>query len=185
MVTPRPRQERRQETTTAAPTVNCMSDTCSSWRGVGRSLTIIPAYEGIKTSFAKLFKLNHLSACQKYLSRPELLFGCLLVYQRTDRSSGSTPNPFSSHLFPLTATSFNVSENSTVFSPSPTSDVDATGRKRFVGQFDLVRNESGTDEGMTGALFPFMASHSSTCHLQDRQEARRAVLHHLFPKLLP
>lgn len=83
-------------------------------------------------------------------------------------------NVFSSQSSPPTATNFNMSENSTIFSAVPTSDVDATGRKRFVGKFDLVRKESETDEGMTEAglfmyLFIFLvASHSSACHLQDR-----------------
>lgn len=59
-----------------------------------------PAYKGIKNRLAKLFKLNQeislisLPTVFERECRPELLFGCLLIYQRTDRaarSSWSTP----------------------------------------------------------------------------------------------
>lgn len=39
----------------------------------------------------------------------------------------------SSPLSPLTATIYDMKDNSTVFSPHPTIDVDHAGRKRFVG----------------------------------------------------
>lgn len=55
--TARPQQERRQETTTAAPTLNCMSANCPAWRDSCSSLSF-PAYKGIKNRAAKLVKLD-------------------------------------------------------------------------------------------------------------------------------
>uniref|UniRef100_H3CB19 ABI family, member 3 (NESH) binding protein a n=1 Tax=Tetraodon nigroviridis TaxID=99883 RepID=H3CB19_TETNG len=68
-VTPRPRQERRQGTTTAAPAVNCTSDNCSAW-----------------------------------------------------------------------------SENSTIFSSLPTSDVDATGKKRYIAPHVIYKTDKRPEE---------------------------------------
>lgn len=65
-----------------------------------------PVYKGMNNRLAKLFKLNQeislisLPTAFERESRPELLFGCLLIYQRTDRAARSswniplTPSPF-------------------------------------------------------------------------------------------
>lgn len=58
-------------------------------------------------------------------SAPLLLFPCLL----------------------FTATNYELNDNSTVFSPLPTSDVDVTGRRRFIGE--LVTGRRGGREGRT------------------------------------
>lgn len=90
--TARHRQERRQEISTAAPTVNCMSANCSAWRDVCSSFY---AFKGIKHRAAKLVKLNEeigviiLPTVFESERRPELLFGCLLIDQRTERAARS------------------------------------------------------------------------------------------------
>lgn len=93
--TARPRHERRQETTTAAPTVNCMSANCSAWRDFCSSLSF-PAYKGIKHRASKLVKLDEeigviiLPTVFESERRPELLFGCLLIDQRSERAARSS-----------------------------------------------------------------------------------------------
>lgn len=81
--------------------------------------------------------------------RPEQVFGCLTTDQvqicknedreRCQALLARQTNPSFSLLFPFLGSRFDINENSSIFRPLPTSDVDIMGKKRFVGKTSSVK----------------------------------------------
>lgn len=73
--------------------------------------------------------------------RPEQVFGIDQVQscknedkERCQALLAHHTNPNSSLLFPFLGSHFDINENSSIFRPLPTSEVDIMGKKRFVGK---------------------------------------------------
>lgn len=159
LATAKPRQERRQETTTYPPLITSTTHHCIYLK---RKVTLFERFYHFMSKLGTLMKeeikgfflvfkafwrhckiLPFVQLSKLRGSRKKQVFGTPVTDLGQSCKIGDRnccqallahqTNPHSS-LLSFTGTRFDLNENSSIFRPLPTSDVDIMGKKRFVGK---------------------------------------------------